>query len=92
MELPRKMGAVMSDFEDALGKATMRLVEIDAELREALPELRGTLAIPGVFLGHGLGSFVARSGMSDDEIIAMVRENLGVIRQGMALLRPKAKS
>lgn len=57
----------------------MRAQALHDELLGAYPALRGNLSIPGMFVGYGLGSFVA-NGLEDDEIVAHVRALVGQIR------------
>jgi len=59
------------EFARALQEASIRVEAIRGELLEAYPVLRGSLAIPGMMIGHALGVFVA-NGMTDDQIIVQV--------------------
>ena len=67
----------------SLQEASARVEAIYAELLDAHPALRGSLAIAGTFVGHGLGAFVA-NGMTDDQIIVQV---LGITAQIRDTLR-----
>jgi hypothetical protein len=69
-----------SEVERSLQETSVRIEALHAELRAAHPALCGNLAIPGVFVGHGLGSFVA-SGMTDDQIVAHVLAIVAQIRE-----------
>ena len=64
----------------ALRDATKRIDDLHAELAEALPVFEGTLAIPGILMGHGLGCLVA-TGMTNDQIVAHVLAIVAGIRQ-----------
>lgn len=70
----------------ALVEASARVEKLHAELLDRFPALVGTLAISGMLVGHGLGSFVAR-GMTDDQIVTQVRDILAEIRQLLAQLQ-----
>jgi len=78
--------AMTPEVERALQEASVRVEELRVELRAAYPALRGTLAIPGVFIGHSLGSFVA-NGMTDDQIVAHVLGVVAELRQAKAKLQ-----
>lgn len=65
------------EFARALQEASVRVEAIRGELLDAYPALRGTLAIPGMMIGHALGVFVA-NGMTDDQIVVQV---LGITAQ-----------
>lgn len=73
------------DFARSLDEASARAQALHAELLEAYPALRGNLSIPGMFVGQGLGSFVA-NGLPDDEIVAHVLTIVGQIRQVLGKL------
>jgi hypothetical protein len=68
------------EVERAIRATSARVQELFDELHAAHPPLRGSLAIPGTFVGHGLGAFVA-SGMSNDQIIASVLSIVAQVRQ-----------
>ena len=77
----------MTDPDDpevarALQEASARVQELHGELLAAYPALRGTLAIPGMLVGQGLGSFVA-NGMSADQIVGHVLAIVAEIRQAL---------
>lgn len=81
-----------SDHPDVLRacqEASVRVEAFRGELREAFPALRGSLAIPGMFIGHGLASFVA-SGMTDDQIIEHMRTFIEHARNERRKLQPPA--
>jgi hypothetical protein len=65
------------EFTRVMGEASARIQALHAELLDAYPMLRGNLSVPGMFIGHGLGSFVA-NGMPDDQIVVHV---LGIAAQ-----------
>lgn len=75
------------DFNSALRDTTGRLEELRNILLKDYPVLRGTLAIPGAFIGYGLGSLVANK-MSDEQIVSHV---LGIIEQIRGVLASKIK-
>jgi hypothetical protein len=64
----------------AVRAASPRIETLHAELVKAYPALRGTMAIPGMFIGHGLAHFVS-SGMSNDQILANVLLIVAEIRK-----------
>lgn len=71
------------EFTRALQEAQVRIVDLHAELLVVYPAFQGSMAVPGMFLGHGLGCLVA-NGMTDDEIVthalvivAQIRQSLG---------------
>lgn len=68
------------EFARSMCAASARVQELHGELHDAHPPFRGNLAIPGIFLGHGLGSFVA-NGMPNDQIVAHVLAIVAQIRQ-----------
>lgn len=70
----------------SLREAGPRVEALHAELFDAYPALRGSLAIPGMLVGHGLGSFVA-NGMTDDQIVAQCLFIVAQIRQALTELR-----
>ncbi len=74
------------EFVHQLGEASARVEALHAELLAAYPALRGNLSIPGMLVGHGLGSFVA-NGMPDDQIVARVLAIAAQIRQTLGKLR-----
>jgi hypothetical protein len=67
----------------ALLEVSSGVEELHRALREACPVLRGTLAIPGVFLGYGLGAFVS-NGLTDDQIVAHVLSVVAEVRRQVA--------
>lgn len=73
------------EFEHSLHEASARVVVLHDELLATYPALRGSLAIPGMLIGHGLGMFVG-NGMSDDQVVAHVRTVISQIRQTMGKL------
>ena len=75
-------------FARQLGEASTRVQALHAELIDAYPALAGNLSIPGMLVGHGLGSFVA-NGMPDDQIVTHVLTVVGQIRQALGKLRPE---
>ena len=75
----------------ALSEAGSRVHDLEAELREAFPVFQGNLAISGVFVGHGLGAFVA-NGLSDDQIVGHVLSIVSQIRQTLAEFRASGGS
>jgi hypothetical protein len=70
----------------ALLGASPRVEKLHAELIAAYPALRGTLAIPGMLVGHGLGAFVA-NGMTNDQIVEHVLVIVAQIRQALSELQ-----
>jgi hypothetical protein len=70
----------------SIREASARIEELLVELLAAHPMLRETLAVPGMFVGCGLGSFVG-SGMTDNQIAAQVLSIVAQIRQGLASAR-----
>lgn len=77
------------EIKSVLLKASPRIEKLHAELRDAYPALRGTLAIPGMLVGHGLGAFVA-NGMTDDQIVVHVLVIVAQIRQALSELQTPA--
>jgi hypothetical protein len=71
----------------SLQEAAARVETIRAELVDAFPALRGTLAISGMLVGHGLGHFVA-NGMTDDQIVAQVLSITAEIRRTLGQIQP----
>jgi len=69
-------------FAGALNDASARFEALHAELLDAHPTFRGNLAIPGMLVGYGLGSFVA-NGMSDDDIVTHVLVIVSQIRRAI---------
>ena len=65
------------DVERSLQEASARVEVLCSELGDAYPALHGSLAIPGMLVGCGLGAFVV-SGLTDDQITAHV---LAVVTQ-----------
>lgn len=57
-----------------------RVMELYADLHAEHPVLDGSLAIPGTFVGQGLGAFVA-SGMTNDQIVEHVLDIVVRVRQ-----------
>jgi hypothetical protein len=85
--LPRQVVDTVTSAEDSkaalailLRAASAQVEALHAELIETYPALKGTLAIPGMLVGYGLGSFVGNS-MTDDQIVTLVRVILTEIRQ-----------
>lgn len=76
-------------FVEALSAANERVQQLYAELHDAYPPFRGNLAISGVFVGYGLGAFVA-NGMPDDQIVAHVLDIVAQIRQSFGTVQPEA--
>lgn len=72
-----------SEVARSLREAGPRVEALHAELLDAYPALQGSLAIPGMLVGHGLGSFVA-NGLTDDQIIANVLAVVAQIRRALA--------
>ena len=71
----------MSDeLEAALHAASERVQQMRTELHDEFPAFRGTLAVAGVLVGHGLASFVS-NGMTDEQIIVQMVAILAEIRQ-----------
>jgi hypothetical protein len=64
----------------ALREATQRIDELHMELLAAFPVFQGTLALPGILIGHGLGALVV-NGMTNDQIIAKVLAIVAGIRE-----------
>jgi hypothetical protein len=71
-------------FQDALQGASRHIEDTHQKLRELYPMLTGTMAIPGMLIGHGLGCLVA-NGMTDEEIVVHVRNIVVNIRETAAL-------
>ena len=71
------------DVARSLQEAASRVEALYAELYDAHPVLRNSLAIPGMLVGHGLGAFVA-SGLTDDQIVAHVLDIVSQIRSALA--------
>ena len=67
----------------AVREAAARVEELHAELIAAHPMLSESLAVPGMFMGHGIGFFVA-NGLTDDQIVAHVLDIVSQIRQALA--------
>jgi hypothetical protein len=70
-------------FQSALQSASGHIEELHQKLRELYPMLTGTMAIPGMLLGHGLGCLVA-NGMTDEEIVVQVHGIVAHIRETVA--------
>ena len=77
------------EFARSLGEASARIQALHAELHDTYPALRGSLAIPGAFVGHGLGSFVANV-MPDDQIVTHVLTIVAQIRQSLGKVQSEA--
>jgi len=77
------------EFSRQLDEAGARVQALHAELLDAYPALRGNLSIPGMLVGHGLGSFVG-NGMPDDQIVAHVLTIVAQIRQALGALQSDA--
>lgn len=72
----------------AVELANERCEEMYLQLLKDLPELSGTMAIPGMFLGRGVGAFVG-AGYSNEKITEVVLEIADGIREVIAaVLRP----
>lgn len=71
------------DVARSLQEAAARVEALYAELYDAYPALRDSLAIAGMMVGHGLGAFVA-SDLTDDQIVAHVLDIVSQIRQVLA--------
>ena len=67
----------------SLQEAAARVETLYAELYDAHPALRDSLAIPGMLVGQGLGAFVA-SGLTDDQIVAHVLDIVSQLRPALA--------
>lgn len=67
----------------SLHEAVARVEALYAQLHDEHPTIRNTLAIPGMFLGQGLGAFVATD-LTDDQIVAHVLDIISQIRQALA--------
>lgn len=76
------------EFARQLGEASTRVQALHTELLDAYPALAGNMSIPGMLVGHGLGSFVA-NGLPDDQIVTHVLTIVGQIRQSLSKLRPE---
>lgn len=79
------------EFAAALREAASRVEALHADLRETYPLFQGNLAVSGVFVGAGLGAFVA-SGLSDDQIVGHVRLIVAQIRQTITELQAASRS
>ena len=64
----------------ALRNAIVRIDELHAELLDTFPIFQGTMAIPGILIGHGLGALVTK-GMTNDQIVAHVLAIVSCIRR-----------
>lgn len=75
------------DVEQSVQAAAPRVEALHAELRASFPALCGTLAIPGMFVGHGLESFVT-NGMTDGEIVEHTLTIVAQIRAAIRKVQP----
>ena len=80
------MDTLAPEVEAALRKAAPRIEELHAKLLANYPALKGHMAIPGMFVGHGLGYFVTR-GLTDDQIVQHVLTIVAEIRDALAKLQ-----
>lgn len=76
------------EVASAMQEASLRINALHRELLEVCPALGGSMAIPGMYIGHGLGGLVA-NGMTDDQIVTHVlvivtgiRRELGKVADG----------
>jgi hypothetical protein len=77
------------DVTRSLREASLRVEAFRGELLAAYPALRGSLAIPGMLIGTGLGSFVAND-MTDDQIVEYVGACIAQIRDELRKVKPSA--
>jgi hypothetical protein len=80
------MDQLAPEVEDALREATTHIEALHAQLLADYPALKGSMAIPGMFIGHGLGYFVAR-GLTDEQIVKHVMTIVDEIRVQLARLQ-----
>ena len=64
----------------ALRDAAKRIEALHVELLDTYEVFQGTMAIPGMLIGHGLGVLVANR-MSNDQIVAHVLAIVAGIRK-----------
>ena len=81
--------ALAPEVEDALREATTHIEALHAQLLADYPALKGHMAIPGMFVGHGLGYFVSR-GLTDDQIVKHVMTIVDEIRLQIVKLQASA--
>ena len=74
------------DVARSIREAAARVEALYAELYQAHPALRNSLAIPGMLVGHGLGVFVA-SDLTDDQIVAHVLDIVSQIRKALTKIQ-----
>lgn len=79
------------EVDRSLLEASPRIAALHAELVDAYPALRGSLAVPGMLVGHGLGVFVA-NGLTDDQIVAHVLVIVAQVRQTLVGLKESSAS
>jgi len=89
--LTREDPSLPEEVTRALCDATQRLRELHTELLASHLTLRGTLALPGVLVGYGLGAFVA-NGMTDDQLIRHVLSIVSQIRQASDQLQKSMRA
>lgn len=80
------MDTLAPEIEDALREAATHIEAFHAQLLADYPALKGHMAIPGMFVGHGLGYFVAR-GLTDKQIVKHVMTIVDEIRIQLARLQ-----
>jgi len=64
----------------AIEESSWRIEALRRELLGSFVALRGSMAVAGMFIGHGLASLVA-NGMTDDQIIANLMVMISGIRR-----------
>ena len=67
----------------SIREAATRIEALHVELRAEYPVLCESMAIAGMFVGHGLGFFVV-SGMTDDQLVGQLVSMIDQIRQSIA--------
>ncbi len=70
-------------IDDAMQAISDRLRDFATKLYADFPAISGSMAIPGMLLGHGVGAFVAED-MTDDQIVKVVLEIAARVRRATA--------
>jgi hypothetical protein len=70
------------EVERSLREASIQLEDFHAKLYNDFPALRGSLAISGMLIGRGLGSFIA-NGLTDAQIVVQVLGLAAQIRRSL---------
>ena len=73
----------------AVQEGAPRIERLHAALLDDYPALQGSMAVPGMLVGHGLAVFVA-NGMTNDQIVANVLAIVAEVRQAHAKIQDAA--